>query len=79
MNLPPSIKGALKSLTVWFAMAVAAAPDVLDMLQQNFDSVRPYVPTDKQAQLLHFISLVILLLRMRTTASLAVKGKAAGQ
>jgi hypothetical protein len=74
MNLPPSIRGALKSLTVWFSMALAAAPDALPLLQQNFSVVAPYIPTQHQAEVLRVIALVILLLRIRTTASLAAKG-----
>ena len=75
MTLPPSIKGAMRSLTVWFSMALAAAPEALPLLQANFSAVAPYIPTDKQAAVLRFIALAILLLRIRTTASLAAKGE----
>ena len=78
MKIPENIRiwavGAMKSLTVWTAVALAAAPDVLAQLQANFASVAPFLPQVVQPRLLQLIALLILLLRIRTTASLAAKG-----
>lgn len=68
------LRGALKSLTVWFAAALAAAPDALLMLQANFPTVAPFIPETLQSRTMQVIALLILLLRIRTTASLADKG-----
>lgn len=73
MTLPDWIKGAKKSLTVWFAVLLAAAPEVLVQLQANFDAVAPFIPKVAQPRLLQLVALGIFLLRMKTTVSLSEK------
>jgi len=68
------LRGAWKSLTVWFAALLAVAPDALLMLQANFPTVAPFVPEALQSRTMQVIALLILLLRIKTTASLADKG-----
>lgn len=68
------LRGALKSLTVWFAGLLAIAPDALLMTQANFPTIAPFIPEALQSRTMQVIALLILLLRIKTTASLADKG-----
>lgn len=68
------LRGAWKSLTVWFAMLLAAAPDALAMIQANFPTIAPFIPQSLQSRSVQIIALVVLLLRLKTNASLAAKG-----
>ena len=70
----PTLRGALKSLTVWFSLALASLPDVLPMVQDNFDAVRPWIPHALQSRSLQLVALIVLLLRMKTKTSLKDKG-----
>jgi hypothetical protein len=77
MNWPhirATLKGALKSFTVWAAGIVAVLPDGLTLIQNNFATVAPFIPKEKQEWTLRGIALVMLLLRLKTTTSLAEKG-----
>ena len=73
-NILSHLRGALKSFTVWFAAVLAAAPDALALIQANFPTVAPFIPEAMQSRAMQAIALLILLLRIRTTASLAAKG-----
>lgn len=68
------VRGALKSLTVWFAAMLAVAPDALLMLQANFPTVAPFIPEALHSRTMQVIAVLILLLRIKTNASLANKG-----
>ncbi|MGC3959580.1 MAG: hypothetical protein QM813_17020 [Verrucomicrobiota bacterium] len=74
-HIKNTLKGAWKSLTVWFAAVLAAAPLVLPMVQDNFKSIAPYIPDALESKLMQAIALVIVLLRIKSTVSLAEKGK----
>lgn len=69
------VRGALKSWTVWFAALLAAAPDVVPMVQQNFAAFAPYIPDALESKFMQAIALAVVLLRLKTTASLAAKGE----
>lgn len=69
------VKGAIKSWTVWFAALLAAAPDVVPMVQQNFTAFAPYIPDALESKFMQAIALIIVMLRIKTTASLAAKGE----
>lgn len=77
MTLPPLIKGALRSLTVWTSVVLGVAPELLPIIQENFSAIAPFIPQVLQPRLLQLIALCIFLLRLRTSASLAAKGGAA--
>lgn len=68
-----TLKGAWKSLTVWFAGILAAAPLVLPMVQENFKDFAPYIPDALESKAMQAIAVLIVLLRIRTTTSLANK------
>lgn len=68
------LRGSWKSLTVWFAMLLAAAPDGLAMIQANFPTISPFIPQSLQSRTVQLIALAVLLLRIKTNASLAAKG-----
>lgn len=68
------LRGALKSLTVWFAALLAVAPDGLTLVQANFPTIAPFIPDSMHSRAMQVIALLILLLRIKTTASLADKG-----
>lgn len=71
------LHGAVRSLTVWFSVILAALPDTLALLQANFDTLRPFIPDVLESRWLNVLALLILLLRLRTSTSLAEKGRAA--
>lgn len=70
-----ALRGALKSLTVKFAAFLAILPDALLLIQSNFPTVAPFIPEGAQSRVLQVVALLILLLRIKTNASLADKGK----
>jgi hypothetical protein len=70
-----TLLGALKSATVWAAALLAALPDILPIVQQNFADVAPFIPASLHSRTLQVIALVMLLLRLKTNTSLANKGK----
>jgi hypothetical protein len=67
------IRGALRSLTVKFAALLALLPDILGILQAQFDTVRPFIPDALESRWLQVIALIILMLRIRTTTALPKK------
>jgi hypothetical protein len=68
-----TLRGAWKSLTVWFSGILMVLPDVLPMLQSNFPTIAPFIPDALESRAMNVIALVILLLRIKTTTSLANK------
>lgn len=66
-------RGAMRSLTMWFGAMLLVLPDVLTTVQQNFPTFAPFLPEAMHSRVLNVIALGILLLRIRTTTSLAAK------
>lgn len=68
------LRGALRSWTVWFGVLLAALPELLSVVEPD---LRPIVG-DKGWEWLSLFAKVtgacIVLLRMRTTTSLPLKG-----
>ncbi len=74
-HLKATLRGALKSLTVWVSLLLAALPELLPLIQANFATVAPFIPQQHQTRVLQLIALVMLLLRIKTNTSLAEKGR----
>lgn len=74
-NITATLKGALKSWSVWFAALLAALPEVLPMVQANFATIAPFIPTEKHDLWMRLIALGVLILRLKTNTSLANKGR----
>lgn len=68
------LKGALKSWTVWLSALLAAAPEILPALQANFSVLTPFIPDGSETRTLQVIGVLVFLLRLKTTTSLASKG-----
>lgn len=73
--LKATLKGSLKSWTVWFSSLLLALPEILPLVQSNFATIAPFIPESLHSRVLQLIALIMLVLRMRTTRSLAEKGK----
>jgi hypothetical protein len=67
--------GAWRSWTIWAAGVMAVLPDVIPLLQSEFATLAPFIPEWMHSRALQVASLVMVLLRVKTTASLAAKGK----
>jgi len=63
-------KALFKSLTVWFAAILAAAPDLLSAAQSNFPSISPYLPHLLQDQGMKWIALAIFVCRLKSLVKL---------
>lgn len=63
-------KAIFKSLTVWLAAVLAAAPQILDAAQSNFPSISPYLPHVLQDQGMKWIALAIFVCRMKSLVKL---------
>ena len=74
-HIKATIKGAWKSLTVWVALCIGALPDAVPLVQANFATIAPYIPPVLHSRALNLLALVMLLLRIKTTTSLAGKVK----
>lgn len=74
-HLLATLRGALKSLTVWASGLLFVLPDLIPMVQANFATVAPFIPEELHSQILKWLALLMLLLRLRTNASLAQKGQ----
>lgn len=59
-------KALIKSLTVWFAAVLAAAPNLLTTAQANFPSISPYLPHLLEDQGMKWIALGIFVCRMKS-------------
>ena len=73
MSLVKTLKGSARSLTVWFAGALMVAPDALALIQSNWPTLEPFIPQAMESRVLNIIALLVLLLRIRTSTSLAAK------
>ena len=69
------LKGALKSWTAWFSALLMAAPELIPLVQQNWPTISPFIPSAMQSKTVQVIGLIALLLRMKTTRSLAAKAE----
>jgi len=74
-HVKATLKGLWKSWTAWFAASLAAAPLALPMVQDNFKTFAPYIPDALESHLMQAIALIIVILRIKTTTSLAEKSK----
>ena len=68
-----TIKGAWKSLTVRFGGLLMILPDALPMIKDQWPTIAPFIPDALESRVMNVIALGILLLRVRTTKSLADK------
>jgi hypothetical protein len=68
-----TLKGAWRSLTVWFGGMLLLLPDTIALVQDQWPSIAPYIPDALESRVMNVLALVVLLLRLRTTVSLAAK------
>lgn len=69
--------GMARSFTIWFAGIVAFLPEILPLIHSEFATFAPFIPAKWQPIALKLVALGIVILRMRTNASLAEKGQQA--
>jgi hypothetical protein len=69
------LKGALRSLTVWFNGVAMAALAGLPMLQDMLPQLQPYVPPGIYQHGMLVVIVGNILLRFRTSTPLDQKGK----
>ena len=74
-HIKATLKGLWRSWTAWFAGILAAAPLALPRVQENFKAFAPYIPDALESKFMQLIAVAIVLLRIKTTTSLAEKGK----
>lgn len=74
-HIKDTFRGLWKSATAWFAGILAVLPVALPMVQDNFKDLAPYIPDALESKVMQAIALGVLLLRIKTTASLAEKGR----
>lgn len=67
------LKGAFRSWTIHFNIWVMAAIEALPMLQDAFPQLQPYIPANLYQSGLALLVVGNLLLRFRTSTSLAHK------
>jgi len=65
------LRGCRRSLTVWVSVAVIALPDLVALAISQFATLAPFIPVSLQSRALSVLGLIMLLLRFKTTASLA--------
>lgn len=75
ISLKDHLRHAWKSLTVKVAATLMVLPDVLLLIQANFKDIAPYVPDFLESRALNLCALLMFLLRLKTTTSLAAKAK----
>lgn len=68
-----TLKGFLSSWTVWFGAVIGAWPDIAGALGENLTAL---LGTDANNTIMRIMGIVVILLRLKTTESLAEKGKA---
>lgn len=68
-------RGSLKSSTVWVASILLALPELLPLIQANFATIAPFIPVELHSRVLQVMALGMLILRLKTTTSLADKGR----
>lgn len=71
------LRGAARSKTVWFnAVALAFVgqlPAMIDYAAQNLPALQPYLPANHYTTIIGAITIANLILRFKTTTSLAGK------
>ena len=72
-HVKATLKGAWRSLTVWASVLLGVLPDALPLIQSQFPVIAPYIPDALESRVMNLIAVGILLLRIRTTTSLAAK------
>lgn len=71
-----ALKGACRSLTVWVSAVLFALPEIVPLIQANFSTVTPFIPESISPQrVMQVLALLMLVLRIKTTTSLAEKGR----
>jgi len=75
MDIEPMVKCIWKSWTVWFSMVLIVLPDIVDLLLANFPVVGYFIPDEIHPRILSILGLISLLLRIRTSTALALKGQ----
>lgn len=71
MNLLDKLRGARKSLTIWFNAAAATALGILPMVQDSLPTIQQYVPDIKWGALVVIVGNILL--RFKTSAGLQDK------
>lgn len=66
------LKGALKSWTNWFGALLIAAPDIIPAIMPNLQEL---LTADSYKRVVQVAGIIVILLRVKTTTSLAEKGK----
>ena len=66
------VRGALKSWTTWFGAVLVAGPELLPALMPHFKEL---LTPDTYSRAVQVVGIVVMLLRVKTTTSLAEKGK----
>lgn len=72
-HVKATLKGAWKSWTVWAAGLFAALPEIVPLVLSEWPSFAPFVPDWMESKALQVASLVMVLLRIKTTRALAEK------
>jgi hypothetical protein len=72
-NIKAHLLGALRSWTMWFHSIVATATLMVPVLEQQIPSIAQYLPGKAGQNMLLVVSVIGLLLRVKTATSLAAK------
>jgi hypothetical protein len=75
-NIKSHIMGAFKSWTMWFHSLVVTATLMVPILEQQIPSIAQYLPGKAGQNALLIVSVIGLLLRVKTATSLAAKVQA---
>lgn len=67
------IKGAWRSMTIWFNGVAAVVIPGLPMLQDSFPQLQPYIPDHLYQYALCLLIVANIALRFKTTTDLAAK------
>lgn len=70
-NAKAWVLGALKSWTIYFGALLVALPDLVPLLAPDLQALFPPAQYDR---LMRILGMIVILLRVKTTVSLAVKG-----
>lgn len=67
------LKGAWRSMTIWFNSAAAVVVPGLPMLRDEFPQLQPYIPDHLYQYALGLIIVANIALRFKTNVDLAAK------
>ena len=70
-----TLRGALRSMTVWFNATMGTAAVALPVLQDAAPSLADYIPANVHHHLMGVVVIGNLLLRIKTNSSLADKAQ----